>query len=154
MFTGESNGITDAFVLDLDSNELIDVFDTVVSADGSTILLPALASDFGLDQDGPASFEYFVRSYGAMTDNAFTDVMHTGDNSPQASENARFNPFSPSLSTGYFKTLSAGKTTAIPLTVRTSTYRARLGQKGWLVVTLDDGHGADQADMVPVGALP
>jgi hypothetical protein len=25
---------------------------------------------------------------------------------------------------------------------------------GWMVVTLDDANGADQADLVPVGALP
>ena len=109
VFTGEPNGITDAFVVDLHSNEPIDVFDTVVSADGSTILLPALASDFGLAKDGPASFEYFVASFAYLSDNLFTDVMHTGDSARRPSENARFNPFSPSLSTGYFKSLCGGQ---------------------------------------------
>ena len=50
--------------------------------------------------------------------------------------------------------LAEPKTATIPLTVDTSTYRANRGQKGWLVVTLDDSDGADQADMVMVGALP
>jgi minor extracellular serine protease Vpr len=154
MFTGEANGITDAFVLDLGTSQLVDVFDSVVSADGSTILLPALASDFGLDENGPASFEYFVRSYAYQSDNLFSDVMHTGDTGAGANINARFNAFAPSLSAGYFRSLSANKSTSIPLKVNTSTYRSQLGQKGWLVVTLDDRNGADQADMVPVGALP
>ena len=42
----------------------------------------------------------------------------------------------------------------MPLTVNTATYHADRGQKGWLVVTMDDANGADQADMVVVGELP
>ena len=103
VFTGEANGITDAFVLRPRGEASSSMcFDTVVSANGSTILLPALASDFGLDKNGPASFEYLVRSYAYQSDNPFTDVMHTGDTGAGTNVNARFNPFSPSLSTGFF----------------------------------------------------
>ena len=154
VFTGESNGITDAFVYDIGAGQLVDVFDAVVSANGSTILLPSLASDFGLDKSGPASFEYWVKSLSFQSDDPVSDVMHTGDSGVGANQNARFNPFSPSLSNGFLKTLSPNKTATIPLVVHTSSYRARLGQKGWLVVTLDDSNGADQADQVMVGELP
>ena len=154
VFAGEANGITDAFVLDLSSGTIVDVFDAVTSVNSTTMLLPALASDLGLDKSGPASFDYWVQSYAYQTDTPFSDVMHTGDTGAGASPNARFDAFQPSLSNGYFKSLSANKTATIPLTVDTSTYRANRGQKGWLVVTLDDSDGADQADMVVVGALP
>ena len=154
VFAGDFNGLMDALVIALPSGDLVGGFDAVVAANGSTLLLPALASDFGLDKGGITSFDYWVESYTLAADSPQSDEMHTGDSASGASENARFDVFKPSLSTGYFTPLGADKVTTVPLTVNTPTYRSNRGQKGWLVVTMDDADGADQADMVVVGELP
>ncbi len=154
LFAGDANGMLDALVVDLSSNSLVGGFDATVATNGSTLLLPALASDFGLSKGGTSSFDYWVESYTNFGESLQSDVMNTGDSGAGAHPNARFDPFTPSLSSGYFKSLSTDKETKVPLTVDTSTYHADWGQKGWLVVTMDDAGGASQADMVSVGDLP
>ena len=147
---GDFNGLLDALVIDLSTGDLVGGFDAVVAANGTTLLLPALASDFGLDKDGPVAFDYWVESYTLASESFQFDEMHTDSGT---SDNSRFNAFAPTLSTGYFKSLAPTRSTTIPLTVNTG-YSPNRGQKGWLVVTMDDTNGAQQADMVPVGELP
>ncbi len=154
MFTGEANGLLDALVIDLSDGSLVGGFDATVSANGTTLLLPALASDLGLQKGGPSSFDYWVESYTNSGESIQSDIMNTGDSAAGSDPNARFDAFKPSLSSGFFKSLAADKVTTVPLTVNTATYHADQGQKGWLVVTMDDASGADQADMVVVGKLP
>jgi minor extracellular serine protease Vpr len=154
IFTGEANGLLDALVIDLSDGSLVGGFDATVSANGTTLLMPALASDFGLQKGGPSSFDYWVESYTTSGESLQSDIMNTGDSGTGTHPNAQFDAFKPSLSSGYFKSLAANKVTTVPLTVNTSTYRANRGQKGWLVVTMDDASGANQADMVVVGKLP
>jgi minor extracellular serine protease Vpr len=154
IFTGASNGLMDALVIDLDDFSLVGGFDAAVSANGTTLLLPALASDFGLDKGGPSSFDYWVESYVVAGESVQSDTMDTGDRGAGTYPNARFDAFKPSLSSGFFQSLGADKVVKVPLTVNTTNYRANRGQKGWLVVTMDDTNGANQADMVMVGELP
>ncbi len=154
VFTGAANGITDAFVYDIAADEYVDVFDAVVSTNGTTLLLPALASDLGLDKGGPASFDYWAESTRSCPTRPIWTSCTPGTPAREPASTPGSTRSTPSLSTGYFKSLAANKTTKIPLKVNTSTYRSNLGQKGWLVVTLDDSNGADQADMVGVGKLP
>jgi hypothetical protein len=42
----------------------------------------------------------------------------------------------------------------VSLVVDAERLRSRRGDRGWLVVTMDDANGASQADTVSVGALP
>ena len=65
---------------------------------------------------------------------------------------AHFNAFDPVLNTGAFKTIKSGGTKTIALVVDTDGYQPKSrGQKGWLIVSLDDENGQFQADLVPVG---
>ena len=154
IFAGANNGVTDALVFDAETFDLIDGSVANVATNGTTLLLPALASDFGLKKGGPSSFDYWVESYTVASDTQQWDVMFTGDSGADNSQNARFDAFKPSISNGFFKPLGANKVTTIPLRVNTSTLHTNRGQKGWLVVTMDDTNGADQADTVVLGKLP
>ncbi len=98
MFTAEANGLLDALVIDLSDGSLVGGFDATVSANGTTVLLPALASDFGLQNGGPSSFDYWVESYTNSGESIQADVMNTGDSAAGTNPNARFDAFKPSLS--------------------------------------------------------
>ncbi len=153
IFTGVANGVVDALVFDADTDDLIDGFFAVAPANGSTLIVPALASDFGLSKNGRTSFDYMVDA-ATQGDTVSTDVMTTGTADADGNERARFDAWKNPLSSGFYKPLTADKRVDVPLTVNAATYRPKRGQKGWLVVTLDDANGAAQADMVPVGTLP
>ncbi len=77
VFAGDFNGLLDALVIDLSTGDLVGGFDAVVAANGTTLLLPALASDFGLDKDGPVAFDYWVESYTLAAESFQFDEMHT-----------------------------------------------------------------------------
>lgn len=152
-FTGVANGIVDALILDYDTFDLIDGFFAVAPANGSTMLVPALASDFGLRKNGRTHFDYVVDAVTEGDTVAF-DEMTTGNAAAGASDWARFDAWKHPISNGFFKPLKADKVATVPLKVNADTYRPNRGHKGWLVVTLDDANGAAQADMLPVGTLP
>lgn len=153
LFTGFANGILDALIIDYDTGDLIDGFYAVAPADGSTMIVPALASDFGLKKSGRTSFDYVVDA-STQGDTVFFDEMTTGNTASGASEWARFDAWKHPISNGFFKPLKADKVVKVPLKVNADTYRPNRGHKGWLVVSLDDKNGASQADMLPVGTLP
>jgi hypothetical protein len=101
---------------------------------GSTMELPALASELGLSSDHGA-FRYSVASFDRI--NPVSDV----------TVDAAFNPWSPVVSTGGFADVPAGTSASIPLTYRMSAAAATKAL-GWMVVTLDDVSGPQQADLV------
>jgi len=114
-----------------------------------------LASDLGLKPKGDHTFEWWAESYPLADDDgqAFQfDVMTTGLVGGGANAHAQFDVFDPVLDTGAFKPLKPGAQVTVPLTIDASRYdqKAR-GQKGWMIVSLDDQNGQFQADLVPVG---
>lgn len=150
---GTFYGIAGSVVIDLVTNELITAYFTGAGTNGSTVLLPVLASDLGLRPDGDHTFAYWMESYQLYDDDGlggYFDVMLTGVAAGGAL--ARFNAFDPVLSNGTIKALKPGVTKRIPLVVDTDGYEPKArGQKGWMIVSLDDQNGQYQADLVPVG---
>jgi hypothetical protein len=153
VFDGEENGVLDSLIIDASTNELVDAFLGVAPARGSTLVLPALASDFGLHPDGATRFDYLV-SATSFGDSPQGDVMDNLAHSGGDFERARYDAFRPVIRNGFFQSVSDGRSVTVPLVVDADRYNARRGMRGWLVVTLDDANGAAQADTLSVGALP
>jgi hypothetical protein len=116
---------------------------------GSTIELPALASDLGLSQKSakPTTFSYTV--------NAFSNVP---GGIVDTTGSASFDPFHPAVSSGVLNpdgtpmTVPVDGSTTLPLTIDKSQ-QAKTPALGWLVASVDDANGAPQADEVPAPAL-
>lgn len=147
-------GVTATFIYDIVGDQLIDFAWAGQSPNGSTILIPALASEIGLDPSGQTSFEWTVSSL-ALAD-AYTadvvDVMGTGDgNSVEA---AWYDAFDPVVSNGAFRKLKPGAGTTIGMTLDMGRYADHQdSNKGWMIVSLDDNAGPAQADLVPLGDI-
>jgi subtilisin family serine protease len=155
---GTLYGVTGSLVTTIDG-QYINAYFAGASTNGSTILLPVLASDLGLKPKGKTGFRYFADSYvlyddfGPVGDVLFYDMMTTGLRGGSAW--AQYDAFRPVLNNGAFKGIQPGKTVSIPLTVDRSRYQPKdKGQKGWMIVSLDDDNGRYQAELIPVGALP
>jgi minor extracellular serine protease Vpr len=114
---------------------IIDSWYADSTVNGSTVLLSAAASDFGL-ADGSGEFKYRVVSWNGFT--GWPDA--TGWTA------TAFDAYAPKISQGTYKLLKKGTAAKISAWF----YRAA-NPKGWMVVTMDDRNGAYQADLV---ALP
>lgn len=136
---GSFDGRMAAFTISA-AGELIDLWVADSPANGSTVLLPTLASEIGQNVGNNTRFSYSVTGYSV--EDALVD--------PVAGQ-AEVDPFHPSISTGNFVVIDAGGNASLPVWVN----KGLLGtthDKGWMIVTQDDANGAAQADLVPVGA--
>jgi hypothetical protein len=153
VFTGFENGVLDALIIDTQTDELVAAYYAVAPTHGSTLILPAMASDLGLDPGQPR-LDYLVSAVSLFGDEALSDVMDNAGHSSGDFERARYDAFRPVVRNGAFRLLGGGRATELSLVVDAERARSRRGDRGWLVVSLDDANGAAQADTVPVGALP
>jgi hypothetical protein len=153
VFAGAESGVLDSLIIDAGTDELLDGFLAVAPAHGSTLVLPALASDLGLSP-GQSRFDYLVSAVSLFGDEAVSDSMDNSGNSSGDFERARYDAFRPVIRDGAFESLAGGRELRLALRVDAERFRARRGDRGWLVVTLDDANGAAQADTVSVGPLP
>jgi len=107
----------------------------------STVILPILASELGLKK-GNSDFDFgltaFSLEYGAV--DAVAGMV-------------TFDSHKSSVSTGDFIPLAPGDSARLPLFVDKGKF-ASAPTRGWLIVTLDDANGTDQANTVPIGTLP
>lgn len=140
VFTGSFTGQFASFIFDADFN-LINAWIADAPMNGSTVLLPTLASDIGLGPTGPAKFRYSVAGF-SIVPGALVDT--TGV--------AEFRPYDPPVSTGQFVPLAPGASDDVTVTVDRGKF-AGSPQLGWMVVTQDDANGGAQADLIPVGSL-
>lgn len=150
-------GIMGSVIINAHTNTIIDAYLASAPMDGSTILLPTLASEIGLSPTGTQKLRYWAASFYVADNDPQVfgfDLMTTGNDPSQGARLATFNPFHPAVSNGDFAPLVPGAKVKIPLSVDSSRYYARRGMLGWLVVSLEDANGAAQADMIPVGKLP
>jgi minor extracellular serine protease Vpr len=137
---GDWNGILASFTFSA-AGDLVDAFYADAPLNGSVIELPALASDLGVTPtSGPIS--YAVTGYDLI--NGYVDAL------PGV---ASYNAFNPSLSNGQFVTLASGKSALLPLAASVSGQGAAPAL-GWMIVSLDNKGGANQAALLPVGKLP
>jgi subtilisin family serine protease len=135
---GDFDGRMASFVFDAAGN-LVDAFFADAPMNGSTVLLPLLASDLGLTS-GKGSFSYGLTAFDLREDNTAQD---------DVDGTATFDAYAPAQSTGDFLELApGGGPTRLGLTVDAARF-SRAPSQGWLVVTLDDRNGSAQADRIP-----
>src|SRR5262249_25793381 len=142
VLTGTADGRFASLIFTAAGN-LVDAWVAAAPMNGSTMLLPALASEIGLDPAvNSTKFNYSVASF-SIVPGVLTDGTATGT----------FRSHQPPVSTGQQVALNPGQTGSVTVSVDLGKF-AGAPQRGWLVVTLDDPTGAAQADEVPVGSLP
>jgi minor extracellular serine protease Vpr len=139
VIAGAFSGQFASFIFDK-NGALIDIWVASAPMNGSTILLPALASEIGLNPAGSTRFRYAV--------NAFSIVPGVlVDTTPFAS----FRSHEPPVSTGQQIPLAPSASATLNISVDLGKF-AGTPQLGWLVIGLDDANGGAQADEVPVGS--
>jgi hypothetical protein len=141
--TGSFNGRMASFTINASTGAIVDAFYADAPMNGSTIELPALASELGIQPENGNSnskkhdFTYAVTAF-SIVPGTFVDT--TGS--------ATLNPYKPSVSSGDFVTLAPGGTGSMSLTVDRDQQKKNPAL-GWMVVSVDDANGAAQADEVP-----
>jgi minor extracellular serine protease Vpr len=139
--TGTFDGRFASFTFDAAGN-LIDAWVATAPMNGSTVLLPALASEIGLDPAvNSTKFDYSVAGF-SIVPGTLVDTTGVGT----------FRSHQPPVSTGDFLTVPPGASRNLTVTAD-SGKNAGAPQLGWMVVTLDDANGADQADLIAIGTL-
>jgi minor extracellular serine protease Vpr len=131
---GDNNGILVSFVIDLKTGVIVDAFNTDAPTDGSTVLLPFLASDVGLSPANPR-FTYSATLFDL--DGTAADVPGT----------ASFNAFSPAISTGQFVSVDPGARATVPVSVDPAEW-ALTPALGLMVVTEDNAAGKAEAALL------
>jgi minor extracellular serine protease Vpr len=137
---GTFDGRMAAFTINA-AGDLIDLWVADAPANGSTVLLPTLASEIGQNVKNNTRFSYGATGF-SVEDSSLVDAV---------AGQGEVDPFHPSVSSGDFVPLAPGASTSLPVWVN----KGLLGTthtKGWMIVTQDDANGAAQADLVPVGA--
>jgi len=158
---GALNGVYVSAVLDLEARAFTSIYFATAPNNGGTMLLPALASDLGLDGTD-AELSYIIQSFDFYDDDGTLfqfDEATTGVNPASGSVSAHYTAFDPALSNGQFVPLAPKQRADIKLRVDKARYDPDLGHKGWMIVSMEDETGGDQngkfqADLIPVGALP
>jgi subtilisin family serine protease len=136
LLNGEPDGTVTAFTFDLATRELVDAWDAVAPAGGSTVQFPVLTSRIKVTSRSGA---VVVR---AVSVDAFSGA--DGDTMPGR---ATFDPYLPVVSQGNRVMLRAGDRATLPVRVNTGQL-SKQTHRGWLVVTADDGAGRAEADRV------
>ncbi len=138
MTTGAYSGMYVSFVYDVALDTITNAWLADAPLNGSTVLLPALASDLGLAA-GAGAFTYKVVSYDGYTAGASDSTYWSRS----------FDAYAAKQSNGQFKKVNARSSTYISAWFyRVSTVR------GWLVVSMDDRNGSYQADVVSPPSKP
>jgi len=141
VLTGDFNGQFASFIFTA-AGTLVDAWVAAAPMNGSTMLLPTLASEIGLDPAvNSTTFNYAVASF-SIVPGGLVDVTSAGT----------FRSHQPPVSTGQQVTLNPGQTGLVTVSVDRGKL-AGTPQLGWLIATLDDPNGAAQADEIPVGPL-
>jgi hypothetical protein len=143
---GDFSGQVVSLVVDADGNPVEDALWVAdAPANGSTILLPLLASE--IDRNNPGD----TVDYEVFGDN-IVDSADVGDSLEDVVEGrASLSVFDPALSNGNL--LKVDKSRNVVLSVDEAA-QGDNPSKGWMIVTLDDANGAPQADLIPAPATP
>jgi len=118
----------------------VDLWTVSAPTNGSTIVVYAAASDFGLT-DGSDPIDYSVES---LSLEGFGDDATSG--------HATFDPFHPAVSQGDFIGLDHNDAASLPVTVDLAQF-AKTSSLGWMIVTMDDANGGRQADLVSISGV-
>jgi len=132
---GAADGKVAAFLIDMQSGQLVAAYPVDAPMNGSTVEVPVFAADIGLSSASPA-FRYTVSSLDLLSD-AVDEVSGAGF----------WDAWNPPVPTGG-EIVPAGSTRTIVLAGIIPQVARDAGVKGYLVVTLDDPNGTEQADRV------
>ncbi len=136
---GTFDGRYASFIFDAAGN-VLDVWVASAPMNGSTVLLPALASEIGLDPAvNSTRFRYAVAAF-SIVPGVLVDTTSA----------ASFRSHQPPVSTGQQFDLAPGGSATLSLTVDRGKI-AGTPQLGWLVIGLNDANGAEQANEVAIG---
>jgi hypothetical protein len=137
VLAGSPNGQVLGIVVDLTTGDVVDLWTVSGPTNGSTIVVYAAASDFGLTAaSGP--FDYAVDTFSLE-----------GFGDDETSGFAGFDPFQPAVSQGDFIGLDHGDHATLPVSVDLAHF-GPAPALGWMIVTMDDANGGRQADLVSV----
>ncbi len=131
---GEVNGQIGTFLLNIKSGALIPEFPADAPTDGSTLLLPVLASDLGISPKKPR-FTYAVKAFDS-----------TGAEEAVAGT-ASFNAFAPAISNAMFVAVPPNSATNVPVTINKAEFK-KTPALGFMVVTEDNLSGGSQANLM------
>ncbi len=132
--TGNFNGEVTVALVNLATGDVFLEFDATAPTDGSTLLLPVVASDLGLTAASPR-FAYSVQSQSFVT----------GQTSATATS-GRFNAFNSAVETGQYVTVNPAKSADVPVAINGAEW-AQTAPKG-----LDDRQPRRQGRAAPGAA--
>ena len=132
---GNADGRAEVFMVDLATGGMYAAgFLAQAPTDNSTILLPVMAADLGVE----GAFDYTVAASG----------LHSGSDSVDGK--ATYDPTAPVLSsTGEYKELKPGQKARVTAKVDAAGWKAN-GTKGAMVVFMDNHSGAAEAALLPI----
>lgn len=139
--TGSFDGRIASFIIDAAGN-IVDIWVPDAPMNGSTIELPALASELGLTT-GSNKLNYQVATFPIVPEGQVGDVTSVGSYRVGQSP----------VSTGDFFSLAPGVSQTLNLQLDRGKF-AGTSVLGWLAVTLDDANGAAQAEEISALPLP
>jgi hypothetical protein len=123
------------------------IFLATAPTNESTILMPIMAADMGIDP-AHARFTYGAQGFDGFTGNFdFLGETTTGTVAPDA---AKFNAFANAVSTGGFATVAPGGSASVPLTINTAEF-ALTRPLGVLVANIENASGAREATLLRIG---
>ena len=132
--TGFANGQIGAFLFNLTTGDLFLEAPADAPTDGSTVLIPAFASDMGISPTNPR-FTYAV--------NAF-DASGAGES---LTGTASFNAFAPAVSNAIFVSVAPNTTADVPVAIDPVEFKITPAL-GFMVVTEDNRSGASEANLL------
>jgi minor extracellular serine protease Vpr len=142
LFTsGSPDGVMTAFLLDLSTSKIVDVWDAYAPNNGSIVQLPFLLAKVE-SESSSSLWSFLVEAYTVVAD---ADADYTAVGS--------YDPSSPAVSNGDYDQLDPGQTISLPVDVDAAEAVTQ-GALGWLVVSVDDSAGSREADRVPLRAKP
>ncbi len=132
--TGSANGQIGTFLFNLSTGAEFAEFAADAPTDGSTVLMPVLASDLGISPTNPR-FSYTMNAFDAT--GAGESLTGTGS----------FNAFTPSVSNAMFVPVAPNTTVDVPVAVDPAEFQLTPAL-GFMVVTEDNVSGATQANLI------
>lgn len=131
---GDANGQIGTFLLNLATHVVIPEFPAEAPTDGSTVLMPVLASDLGISPTNPR-FTYTVHAF---------DSAGAGES---LAGTASFNAFAPAISNAMFVTVPPNTRADVPVSINKAELR-KTPALGFMVVTEDNVSGGSQANLL------
>ncbi len=161
ILAGAFDGTFASFIFDAETGDLVNAWVAEAPLNGSTMLLPLLASDIGLAgrpvQNPFTRIEFQVFSFSVVPaddgEEATPDV-NTLDDITEPTTIGLGGLFGTGRPTGDPQSIVLAPGESAVMGVPNSLLQLALGAKGWMIVTHDDANGPPQADLVPAPGIP